>query len=89
MQKNFKTLCIFSVVILSSFVSCKNDKGENNPKSKSPKIVIVGAGASGIAAASKLFEYGFGDVTILEAEDRIGGRIYTTSFGKIFFHIIF
>lgn len=47
-----------------------------------PKIVIVGAGAAGIAAASKLFEHGFKNITILEAENRIGGRVHTTWFGQ-------
>lgn len=47
-----------------------------------PKVVIIGAGASGIAAASKLYESGFRNVTILEAENRIGGRVYTKNFGK-------
>ncbi|XP_031787268.1 spermine oxidase [Nasonia vitripennis] len=37
-------------------------------KKKEPKIIVVGAGSSGIAAASKLFENGFKNVTILEAE---------------------
>lgn len=45
-----------------------------------PKIVIIGAGAAGIAAASKLYEHGFQNITILEAEDRIGGRVHTTWF---------
>ncbi|XP_031787267.1 corticosteroid-binding protein [Nasonia vitripennis] len=45
------------------------------------KIVIIGAGVSGIAAASKLFENGFKEVKILEAGNRIGGRIFTTQFG--------
>lgn len=47
-----------------------------------PKIIIVGAGISGIAAATKLYENGFNDITILEAENRIGGRVYTRSLGK-------
>lgn len=47
----------------------------------SPRIVIIGAGASGIAAASKLYENGFENILILEAQDRIGGRIHTTQFG--------
>lgn len=41
------------------------------------KIVIVGAGASGIATATKLLENGFNNIIILEAECRIGGRIHT------------
>uniref|UniRef100_T1GPD8 Amine oxidase domain-containing protein n=1 Tax=Megaselia scalaris TaxID=36166 RepID=T1GPD8_MEGSC len=48
---------------------------------QSVKIVIIGAGASGIAAATKLLKYGFQNVKILEAQSRIGGRIHTIPFG--------
>lgn len=44
--------------------------------------MIVGAGASGIAAASKLIENGFENLIILEAENRIGGRVNTVKFGE-------
>ncbi|XP_053663422.1 spermine oxidase-like [Anopheles marshallii] len=46
-----------------------------------PRIIIVGAGAAGIAAASRLYQKGFKSITILEASQRFGGRIYTTPFG--------
>ncbi|KAH8371708.1 hypothetical protein KR093_008557 [Drosophila rubida] len=45
------------------------------------RIVVIGAGPSGIAAATRLVEQGFKNVSILEAEDRIGGRICTIPFG--------
>lgn len=45
------------------------------------KVVVVGAGAAGIAAATKLVSNGFKNVTVLEAENRIGGRINTVPFG--------
>lgn len=45
------------------------------------KIVIVGAGPSGVAAATRLVSNGFKNVTILEAEHRIGGRVNTIPFG--------
>lgn len=44
------------------------------------RIVVIGAGPSGIAAATKLLEAGFKNVVILEAENRIGGRVYTIPF---------
>lgn len=41
------------------------------------KIIVIGAGMSGLACASSLRDYGFENVLILEARDRIGGRTFT------------
>ncbi|XP_058128469.1 uncharacterized protein LOC131270888 [Anopheles coustani] len=46
-----------------------------------PRIVIIGAGAAGVAAATRLIERGYKNLKILEAENRIGGRIHTVPFG--------
>ena len=70
-----QTLIHILVLFLINFSAVNGDRD-------SPSIIIIGAGASGIAAASKLLQNGFENVTILEAEDRIGGRVYTTQFGK-------
>ncbi|XP_021918923.1 spermine oxidase-like isoform X2 [Zootermopsis nevadensis] len=43
------------------------------------QVVVVGAGAAGVAAAARLMERGV-NVTILEAEQRMGGRIHTVLF---------
>ena len=41
------------------------------------KVIIVGAGASGLTTAYELVKAGIRNVVILEAENRIGGRIHT------------
>ena len=41
---------------------------------KETRVIIIGAGFAGLACAYELSHSGF-DVTILEARDRIGGRV--------------
>ncbi len=41
-----------------------------------PSVIILGAGLSGLAAAMKLKDNGY-EVTILEARNRIGGRVFS------------
>jgi monoamine oxidase len=43
----------------------------------SDPVIVVGAGLSGLGAALELAEQGFGDVTVLEARNRTGGRTFT------------
>ena len=45
------------------------------------RVLIIGAGMAGLAAAAELRALGFEDVAILEARDRIGGRIWTDAIG--------
>jgi len=45
-------------------------------KGKAPKVVIVGGGYAGVSAARQLEDLGY-DVLILEARDRLGGRVHS------------
>ncbi|KAG8486439.1 hypothetical protein CXB51_019753 [Gossypium anomalum] len=53
---------------------------EPSPRSS---VIIIGAGVSGLSAAKVLAENGIGDLLILEASDRIGGRIRKEKFGNV------
>jgi len=44
---------------------------------KKVKYIIIGAGLSGLTTAFKLYQKGETDLLVLEARDRIGGRIMT------------
>lgn len=54
---------------------------QSQPQAQDERIVIVGAGIAGLAAADELQVRGFSDVVLLEARDRVGGRIWTSSIG--------
>ena len=67
-----------------SAVACTTDQPTSNkPQAPSParssdtkSILVVGAGVAGLAAARSLTDAGW-PVRVIEARDRIGGRVYT------------
>lgn len=74
--KDSVNACLLSTpdVAQATQASKINDTDPEVPK----RVVIVGAGISGLRAAAVLLRHGV-DVVILEGrEDRIGGRIYTS-----------
>lgn len=83
MKKYLKFISLPSLLLLffaTSFMTCdKNDESNypdpgNNNNQFEENVIIVGAGASGLAAAKKLEENGI-SYQILEATDKFGGRI--------------
>uniref|UniRef100_A0A9J7Y9K2 Lysine-specific histone demethylase 1A n=1 Tax=Cyprinus carpio carpio TaxID=630221 RepID=A0A9J7Y9K2_CYPCA len=46
------------------------------PTKKTGKVIVIGGGVSGLAAARQLQSFGM-DVTVLESRDRVGGRVAT------------
>ena len=68
----------------SLFISCEDEQekaepdspGELTGKRPTKDVIIVGAGMAGLVAAYELKRAGH-RVTVLEARDRIGGRVLT------------
>jgi spermine oxidase len=60
------------------------EQRSRNGPTDNPKIIIVGAGISGIACGNLLSREGFSNFKIFEASDRIGGRIWSISMGKCY-----
>lgn len=62
-------------------MATENIPENNQPKSNEGithrKIILVGAGMAGLAAARYLADHGMNDFLVLEGRNRIGGRIYT------------
>lgn len=71
---------------LDGMQSCEiSSDGTDDPLSsgpRHPRIVVIGAGLAGLAAAKTLLENGFTDVTVLEASDCIGGRVLSVQHGE-------
>lgn len=47
-----------------------------------PRIVVIGAGAAGLGATTKLQALGFTDITLVEACETCGGRIAKENIGE-------
>lgn len=65
--------------LMSSLLQgCTPSKKVSQSRSHSEPILIIGAGISGLGAAEELKKAGFENITIIEARNRIGGRVNTS-----------
>ena len=68
-------------VLLVQFVAAAVVTAAPTCKEIDTDVLILGAGMSGISAAKTLYDNGTKDFMVLEATDRIGGRIRDEGFG--------
>lgn len=71
-RRRFLQLSVFASTLGLS-LACSDNQAQSSPQ----KVLVIGAGIAGLAAARELQEQGF-QVTVLEGRDRIGGRIHTS-----------
>lgn len=46
-------------------------------------VIVVGGGVAGLSACAQLAQSGFKNILLLEASNRLGGRINTIQYGKL------
>jgi monoamine oxidase len=70
-------LKLLALVLLGSGASACRGARDDGDRIGSQRILVIGAGLAGLAAAGELTRAGH-QVIVLEARDRIGGRIWTS-----------
>ncbi|MDL5055830.1 FAD-dependent oxidoreductase [Oscillatoria laete-virens NRMC-F 0139] len=76
-RRDFLTL--FGVTLMGCISSsCGDTAPENGSLSPKKRLVVIGAGLAGLAAARELHGQGY-EVVVIEARERIGGRVWTST----------
>lgn len=70
------TLSGLPIILMAPSLLASSCKKSNDINPKDKTVIIIGAGISGLASAKKLKENGF-NVIVLEAQDKVGGRLRT------------
>lgn len=70
------TLTGLPLIVLTPSILVSACKENEDIEPNGRTVIVIGAGISGLAAAKKLKDEGF-EVTVLEAQDKVGGRLRT------------
>lgn len=71
------------VILLVTVMAISALSPQAHASKANPRVIIVGAGMSGLSAAKTLSDAGINDFVILEATGRIGGRVKKTDFAGL------
>ena len=76
-------VCLLSMPCSAAEASVKAEESSYSCENPDAQVLILGAGMTGIAAAYSLHINGTTNFIILEAQDRIGGRMRTDTFAGV------
>ena len=82
-------LLLLGLSLQSNFVSCQTDHDDDSIdySDNHAKVLILGAGATGIKAAQVFHDNGMDDFLIIEGADYIGGRVKHEKFANVTINI--
>ena len=73
---------MFKIILLVSFLFLVDRSLSSPIKQNKTKVLILGAGLSGIKAAKTLLDRNITDILILEGKNYTGGRIHAIEFAN-------
>ena len=79
-RRFLQTLAAVSAAPLASLAKAPDSPGHDDKHRGGRRVVVLGAGLAGLGAAYTLMRHGY-DVTVVEAQDRPGGRVQTVRDG--------
>jgi monoamine oxidase len=79
-RRFLQAMAAISAAPLASLTNTPQAPAGGNGRGGGRRVVVLGAGLAGLGAAYNLMRHGY-DVTVLEAQDRPGGRVQTVRHG--------